>query len=915
MKNYFKNIGHAVCVGLFVMISAVHAQDVAENGEAIVLQAEQASLVSEAPAEVRMQEARVQPIKYGEPYSFSKDHFLLFGAPVAGLKQEAIVQMVESGTKVGVAFEHVYMFGARDQLSPLYDKQIKLLCPSTQRNLYVVTQDAPDVLYSYSNYIYQGYGSIHMQTLTYEDGSACTIEHIECATSGSSDYLFVLVASKEDEKKPLSFVVLKAYNKEIVIETEEEKQKREERKKQREEKKKKEDKKQEESEEEKQEDKPRVKHEYIFIGVDSVSGTEGDPKAITLDKLVASQADIPSGYAITSVKYLEQLYIEVASEGTSDYKLFRGGFNVDGRFIEPLKLFATYKRAQTEYVPHRLEKKPSLNTFIFQNKKKYMLVNGSTNAHAQSRKQVTAFPIDKNDGLSTFSIGGSVELPGPISYITSLGETVYVAVASTDTAQLPGIFYSQAIIDGAGNIAAWTPWQRTAGVTAPVVGMKPHGLGFIHITLQGPNADVLQLSPTEWRGSRSSSSAALKKLMGDVFKQEMYGVKVLYDVPATNTNLASYMIAGGYQRLLIAQTACVNSSHKIELPQAYETIVTCTDGTLKACANNEKVPQAIVCTGGVLDELGFIDMVHIAKNGTDSWLCVGGPKGVAILRAADGKGMSADMLIGNQFAGLDSEFSFKRVGSYKRVRAVSSDANYLYITTDDRIDRIDLNRSSLKDDGILSVCTLATAREIVSICGGYVFNDACISHGMVLIATSHGLVVSQAGIDCRTVSHADQMKWQQIPLPSACSMIARLVPMSSTGNVSDVALQGQVYVVATSVADETSSITRLYLDVAHKESPVMLVPEAKLLDSATWLNYRYRINAFSTDGNRTLVARSRFEGFPPDVVQVSRSKPYQDYGLSQQLFSDTTQYVNCIACNSATGTLFLAADDGIRIYE
>ncbi len=913
MKKYIKKMGSALCVGLLVLCSSLYAQDVKEHEEVLVSEIEQTSCASEqAVAAAQPQEEQIQTLKYSEPYSFSTEHFLLFGAPVAGLKQEAILKMAATGAKEGVAYEHVFMFGARDQLNPLYDKAIKLVCPSAQKNMYVVTQDAPDVLYSYSNYVYAGYGLINTQNLTYEDGSACTIEHIECATSGTSDYLFVLVASKDDVKKPLSLIILKAYNKEIVIETKEDKKKKAAQKKTAE--KKKEEKKDEESEEEKEEDKPTVKYEYTFIGVDPVTGIEGAPKAVALDKLIAKGIELPQGYAITDIKYLDQLCVEVMAEGASDCTLLVGRFNVGGSFLEPLTPFVTYKREQTAYIPHIMEKKPSLSMLAFKPGKKYILVNGSVEGYNQSRKQVTAFPIDKDSELSAFSIGGSVELPGPISYISSIGETVYVAVASTDTAQLPGIFYSQAIINDRGDIAAWTPWQRTGGVTRPVVAFKPNGLGFVHISLGGPNADILQVSSNEWRGWQSTSSAALKKLMSNTFTQEQYGVKVLYDVPATSTQLSSYMIAGGYQRLLIAQTASLKDASKVTFPLLYETIITCTDGSLKACANTEKV-QAIVCTGGALDEIGFIEVIHIAKSGPDSWLCVGGPKGVAILRAADGKGMHADTLIGNQFEGLDPQLAFKRIGSYKRVRALSSDAHYLYITTDDRIDRIDLQRRSLQDDGILNVCTLVTAREIGNIFGGYIFNDACISHGMVLIATSRGLVASCAGIDCRTVTAADQMAWQQIALPSACQTIARLVPLSSTGHVSDVALQGQLYVVATSIADETSSITRLYLDVACKESPIKLVPDVRVAESSTWLNYRYRLNAFSTDGNRILVARSRFEGFPPDVVQITRNSYYQEYGVSQQLLNADTQYVNCIATNSATGTLFLATDDGIRIYE
>lgn len=914
MKNYVKNTGHAVCVGLFVMVSALHAQDVEVPVQEIVLEAEQVPVVSEqASAEVQTQEPQIFTFKCVGPYSLSTEHFLLLGAPIAGYKHQAILKMAENGDRTGVAYEHVCMFGAKDQPSPLYDKAIKLICPSKQKNMYVVTQDAPDVLYSYSNYVYAGYGRINSQQLTYADGLPCTIEHIECATSGSNDYVFVFVASKDDVTKPLSLVILKAYNKEIVLETKEDKQKREEKKKKVEKKK---DESDETQEAKQEEDKPKVKYEYTFIGIDPVSGNENAPKAVTLDALVANPADIPQGYVITDIKYLDHLYIEVAAEGSSDYVLFEGRFNVAGSFLEPLAPFATYKRAHIDYAAHIMEKRPSLSMFAFKPNKKYILVNGSLNAQDQSRMQVTAFPVDKKSMLSAFSIGGSVTLPGPISYIFSAGETVYAAVASTTTAQLPGIFYSQAIIDGGGDIAAWTPWQRAGGVTDPVIGMKPNGFGFICVTVpETKNGHEPMIRSTQWRDQQTSSSGALKKLMSDLFTQELYGVKVLYDVPATNTQPSSYMIAGGYQRLLIAQTAFVNSAHKIELPQAYETIVTCTDGTLQACAHKEKATQAVVCTGGALEELGFIEVIHIAKTGSDSWLCVGGPKGVAILRAADGKGLDVDMLIGNQFEGLDPQLAFKRLGSYKRVRAISSDDHYLYITTDDRIDRIGLHRRFLQDDGELNVCTLVTAREIGKQFGGYIFNDSCISHGMVLIATSRGLIASSTGIDCRTVSGADQMTWQQIPLLSACPTIARLVPISSTQHASDVALKGQLYVVATSIADETSSITRLYLDVTDKESPIRQVPETRVVHSATWLNYRYRLNAFSTDGNRILVARSRFEGFAPDVVQITKRDYYQEYGISQQLFNDETQCVNCIAKNSATGTLFLVTNDGIRIHE
>src|SRR5690606_14554103 len=104
---------------------------------------------------------------------------------------------------------------------------------------------------------------------------------------------------------------------------------------------------------------------------------------------------------------------------------------------------------------------------------------------------------------------------------------------------------------------------------------------------------------------------------------------------------------------------------------------------------------------------------ELASDGTNGWLFVGGSHGVAVLSAADGNGWDITTGLGPDFAGLSAGMSFKQFGSYSFVRKIMHDGDFLYILTDQVLDRIDLTQGN-PGLGQFTPVTVALAGELLN---------------------------------------------------------------------------------------------------------------------------------------------------------------------------------------------------------
>ncbi|MGE0009487.1 MAG: hypothetical protein AB7F19_03010 [Candidatus Babeliales bacterium] len=1009
MKNYIKNAVHILMVGLFLLNGVACAQDAlsldqVDNTPLIDDQIDQPRVVSEPESNevaLAVQEAahvdkiRITSTKYELggaiidampcPYAIKANQNIYFGAPEVGYNSAALTKLTTNGDFVSIAYKKVFMNKAVDQLNPLYNQKVQHISVGYNDTLYVVIESKPDTIYRYSGFDKLGGAIIHVHKIMPVDGKQGKILRLASGIIEGVEYVVAQVASNSAEHND-SFVFIKSYNKVIPPKKVEKKTEAVTN-----------DTDADDAKEEKKtkENKPRAK--YLFVGIDPLTGAEAVSKSISLEALLPEALKQFGVYTVTDMQITNgSLFLEVQNPFQKEQHAILMGKVVQNKcMLSALRKDLMYYKGPFEPIS-AWQQEPGLFIFTLNNAKKYCITVGGAQRVQNLSSFVLAIPMEKDDQSAPFTVGSGA-LPGPVTDMQAIGETIYAAVAACHTQELPGIFCSQAIINEKGAIAAWSPWQRTAGSTDPVIGMFMHGSTFHKLSLCAEHKDRLRFHGFAWRGpsiakenevleakaaaeiakrqaqvkrneeqKEKAKKEALKKaadsgvpaepvvqknskkeekpdfncvlntgyalgyghtshyassaqflsyLLTTQFDSNLGGVKVLCDVPATRNCASSYLIAAGHQQLLIAQTNPVYDAHGNNLIRDHHVMLRCEDGTLNACAQVDPKPDVMLCKGGALDELGFIDVMHIATDGKDQWLCIGGPRGVALLQTNDGHGIATATGFGNAFASLNPELAFTMFGSYEWVRKIMSDDQFLYIVTEDRIDRIPLHKDSFKKNGQQKdVCTLATAETIGAVCEGYVFNDACIVQGILFVATPRGLVATAPGVDYHAALHQDQITWQRIDLPSASANISALVAVSSTVNIYDAAGVGQLYVVACSLFDETASVNRLFIDRSLPE-PVVLVPDVKKKYCGSWINHAHRINTFYTDGALHLVARARFEDKGVELARVPAAGIKRNPGTSQLTFNEQTRQVNSIIRSTGTGTLFVTADDGVRIYE
>lgn len=927
-------------------------------------------------------------------YSLNSLHFMLIGAAKEGCKTAALTKLTFASSHVAaIAHKRVIMNNAKDQPSPLYDQKMLHVCASPLAGLYAVTASQPDTIYRYTQFDTKQNATVHECKVSMPDGRPCTIVRLAVSDTGANEFVVAELAPltgvgehaiasvfsvTKQVPQPKKSPEMLAAEERIYAQAYKDKSQDEI----------------DELKKEREEESKKTIAKYMFVQFDLVKNEEG-AQSNYIGDFLPQELRSQGRWQISDMCFFSgSLMIELRLHGSDFYRLV-GYETENGKgVLKPLPLCQGYYRAQRKAPMLAWEQAPGMCLSPFNRKKQYCIVVGDLTASKDSCKSLIAFSGSKKEQLTPMKIGGNAILPGPICHIKSENETVYVAVAQSDTNAQPGVFYSQAILDGSGAIAAWSSWRRTAGSSEPVVGILPNDSGLRILQANPFDSTTLRLHTLRWRGDsvRMIEDATEKAVAAEVAKQEMLkkeleqrrqdleaqkkaqekingkedaqpevasapieapeapcvnntgfeygkglkstyhssqlllcdlfkkafephlgGVRAIIDVPAFSESAATFVIAVGHNQVMLAQTNQLRDKEGKLIIRAYDAAVH-KNGALHAqYISEDTVLDAVQCTGGALEELGFIDAVHVASNGTDAWVVVAGPLGVAVLSAHNGAGVNARAGFGDRFKAITESLSFKMVGNYQWVRAISSDNQFLYITTEDTIDRIPLKRACFSQNPVHESCCIATGDDIGKVCDGYVFNDVCISHGMIIAATPGGLVATAPGVDCREVTDAEHMVWQKVPMPAACTTVEHLVPVSTTGNAQDVACKGQLYVIACSLFDETASITRLFID-KDADNRIQLVPDVKTKYSGSWLNYVHRISAFMTDGSIHLVGRTRFETKTVDLAKVTAGTK-RNSGSSQFVFDEGTHQINTIIRSSGSGSVFVAADDGVRVYE
>lgn len=532
-------------------------------------------------------------------------------------------------------------------------------------------------------------------------------------------------------------------------------------------------------------------------------------------------------------------------------------------------------------------------------------------------------------------VGAGMPLPSAVTDLILEGDAVFVTCAQPGNGQQPGIFHSQAILDHQGKIAAWTPWQRIAGIQEGVakafINIEQYFIAYVPSERPEIVCQITQnISPNKERENAEKEKGDLADLLKDEFKRELGGIQGLFDFSASNplcgnSNLVSFMVATGYKKIVLVETGRSNEENIFTgFKEGFTTnIITSKDGTVLpvTALNDEQKPTVLSIEGGALDELGAISEAVSITDGQQAWLVVAGMRGIAILMASDGSGIKCTEGILPCFAGIQKPLSFKKIGNWSGIKKIVADEEFLYVLTKNKLERVSLHQQALQENIFQNCCVLAEANQ--QECS---FFDVGVSGPLVLITTSRGLLVNGAGTDCR---YHGSMEWQKISLPKAKGNVYKLFFVSSDGQKNGFGHGGQLYVLTGSLLENMTRVYRLYIADVFKSG--VMADSVKLIQYEdndfynigfkpllTFGNYR---DHFSTNGAHYFSARSRQVKEKP-FMQLSTLPHIRNKNLFEPVafsipinIGKKTKNVSALVQNSATGNWLLAGDFGLKIHN
>lgn len=530
-------------------------------------------------------------------------------------------------------------------------------------------------------------------------------------------------------------------------------------------------------------------------------------------------------------------------------------------------------------------------------------------------------------------VGAGKQLPNAITDVHVCEETVYVCVKEKGHGQLPGIFYSQPIYEPAGNIIAWTPWKRAFGVTEPVVGVTVNNVnGSCWYILEYDGR--IQPGFTAWPPVRKDPTTGKKiepnffsmdELVTHLFAREDGGVHALFDFPRETPGLAgkdaiSFLLATGYQKIAMIETGWINADgyYGAHNKDYYNNCLYSFDGTIGGLRSqaecDDACPRTLVIQGGALQTLGPICAATIATDGKQSWLCVAGPLGVAVLADESGCGWNNHQGLGHNFARLSGALAFKKIGYFSLVNKLMTDGSWLYVLTDDELQRIELSPNAIKNNNITPV-TIAAKNKTT---GG--FMDAGVSGSCAVLATTRGLFTTSN-------AQAPDCTWRQIPLGKDAQTVHSLFFVSPTEFESDFAKNGQVYAIAGSLVGEQTQVYRLFAGLGKDEDNavrpmVHLMPDQFYKDeSSAFINAGSFKRHFYTDGAHYYFAEPG-KGDRKPVLELLSSglgfgerKSVKGSVVVPLYLKGKVKTIGSIVRNSATGNVIVSGDFGLRTNE
>ncbi len=514
-------------------------------------------------------------------------------------------------------------------------------------------------------------------------------------------------------------------------------------------------------------------------------------------------------------------------------------------------------------------------------------------------------------------VGRGELLAGPITDVLILNDTVFVSVGNPQQEGLQGVYASRALFAANGKIKGWTSWQRAAGTTDQIFNLSFIRNDGATILFSGDDSNTVTVAQkTIWTEDTEVANAA-NQLLSDQQGSSQHLCSFLQTPGAPNLTLLSCADA---QTVAFINTGEVENVTGLITPTNLATVIKFDNDTISQDVNNA---FAIGISGPVTKSIGPITSTTIARNTNDdqTFIFVGGLRGIAVLANDDGTGVAGQIETG--FAGLINGMNMQVFGDFSHVRKLIASENLLYALTDEQLVRINLNDINVVTDEVVST-VLATRSDVRANQETGSFVDVIISDSVAILATTGGLFKNQIGTSVATAINSQALNWQQIFLPESAGVPTRLT-VSTFDNKENTFTQqegGNIFALCTNTSNNRSRLHRLSVDIINMQPQVLLFDDVLIENMPTFfLNFGRHKNVFYSDGARCFVGQNKNSSsevslgllnqkYPPRVGVANIGN--QCIPVDANLAGSTE--VSYIVSDLSQGQLVLASDHGLRVH-
>jgi hypothetical protein len=540
------------------------------------------------------------------------------------------------------------------------------------------------------------------------------------------------------------------------------------------------------------------------------------------------------------------------------------------------------------------------------------------------RARVFAIPATKPDELYTMNslpamVGGQAVLPGTITELWIAGEAVCVScVENNSTDRIAGgIFISQPVFDTLGRIQGWTDWCRAGNTSTSLRGFAydaAHGIFWQLPETQGSTDEVLR---NEW----VDGNDPLSEFVMTYVSQEKGGIQGLQDIPYVtdgftqdvDKRIAAQCYTAGAQ-VLFTQTG----SQQNGLFKPYENFAD-TFVTVNGSFQGFQHASNLICSGGVLAELGPLCASAVLSDGITGWLVVGGVGGVAVLADDAGIGWDAQQGLQTRFAGLSQNASFKKISTTPFVRKLIVQDGQLFVLSLGKLERFTISADALASQRVESVVLAELTEDQKSSYASY--SDLYITGPLALLATNFGLLRSGNGVDIRGVG---QVPWVAVPLKESVGSLQSAGPVTRLYSIktSQPFAPENLYVLNACVGLNQALIYRLVISLTAgqvTDTSVQLFPDYLVQDTNSFfVNCGDYQNYVVTDGSLIALSRSSFRGRPPFLQLLSPTLKSGENARARVPFlqlPERAETIGLLTRSSVSGAWVVPGDFGVRIQR